>query len=492
MRGRKSSDMRTSTAFAPWIATAAKAAVALAAALLCAACSPSEPGPAEGPAQNVVILCIDTLRADHVGAYGYERETTPFVDGLASGGAVFENAYAHSNWTVPSTASLLTSLYPSEHGAGIEGEVRLLGESTPVLQIRDKVETLATHLRRAGFRTGLFSANPFLFGRFKQDFDAAEVARRNATELTSSALRWLDQAGSDRFFLYLQYMDLHQPLEPPPPFFDLFEVEEGGVRGREHTDWSFGGVKDQRDLEDPSFRRYRAHRVALYDGALRYIDEEIRRLYRRLEETGRARQTLLVITSDHGEEFWDHALAEHASGDDPRGYWGIGHGHTMFEELLRVPLILHGPGVVGNRRVACIGRQIDVVPTALDLLGVARPPGLRGRSLASLLAESSESKDCPAAVPVIAESPAYGPDSKAVIWKGRKLIVRGKGEELLFDLRQDPGESRNLAGSHPDLAAALRAILERELAGMTTRGKSDAMDLDEETKRQLRALGYLN
>lgn len=453
-----------------------------------AACSSSEPQPAPGPARNLIVLCIDTLRADHVSAYGYSRMTTPFIDTLAGRGTLFANVHAHSNWTVPATASLLTSRHPSEHGAGIEGEVRRLEKDTRLLQIREGVETLATGLRRAGFRTGLFSANPILLGRFQEGFDTAEVGRRNADELTTSALRWLDQAPTDRFFLYLQYMDLHHPVEPPPPFFDLFPVAEGGVRGREHTNWSFGGLEDPRDLEDPAFRRYRAHRVALYDGALRFIDEQVRRLLRQLEDTGRARQTLLVITSDHGEEFWDHALAEHAIANDPRGYWGVGHGHTMYEELLRVPLILHGPGV-DEGRVTCDVRHIDVGPTVLDLLGLEHFPDMRGRSLASFLAEGASRGDC-APLPLVAESPAYGPDSKAVIWKAHKLIVRNDGVELLFDLRDDPGEQRNLVGARPRVAASLRAILERERSGAVAAEQPEALQFDEETQRELRALGY--
>src|SRR6202035_2818734 len=355
----------------------------LAAAILFASCSPSEPGVAPGPARNLIVICIDTLRADHVSAYGYSRQTTPFVDTLASNGTLFANAYAHSNWTVPATASLLTSLYPSEHGAGIAGKVRLLGENTPLLQIREGVETLAGRLRREGFRTGLFSANPYLFGRFEEGFDAALVDRKNAAELTTAALRWLDHRGNDRFFLYLQYMDLHHPVEPPPPFFNFFPVAEGGRRGPEHSGWSFGRIKDQHELDDPLFRQFPAHRLALYDGALRFVDAEARRLYRELEKIGEARQTVVVITSDHGEEFWDHALAEHATAKDPRGYWGVGHGHTMYEELLRVPLILRGPGIA-PRRVACPVRHVDVLPTLLDLLGLPRPTGIRGRRLAPL------------------------------------------------------------------------------------------------------------
>jgi len=477
----------------PLLRRAARAAATLATLVACAACSsrePEPPHPPPGPARNLVVICIDTLRADHVGVYGYSRETTPFIDSLAGGGTVFANAYAQSNWTVPATASLLTSLYPAEHGAGIEGEVRLLGDDTPLLQMRQGVETLGTGLSRAGFRTGLFSANPFLFGRFKDGFDTAEVGRKGAGELTTAALHWLDQAPDGPFFLYLQYMDLHQPMEPPAPFVNLFPVTEGGARGPEHADWNYGRLKNQRDLDDPAFRRYRAHRIALYDGALRYVDEEVRRLYRRLEQTGRARQTLLVITADHGEELWDHALEEWATGKDPRGIWGIGHGHTMYEELLRTPLVVHGPGVAERRTVACPVRHIDVVPTVLDLLGLPPFPQARGRSLVSQLDQSAGAKEC-SEVPLIAESPAYGPDSKSVIWKGRKLIVRSDGAEFLFDLRSDPGERRNLATLQPHLATGLRTILERELARAPGPVRSEALPIDEETRRELRALGYL-
>ncbi len=467
---------------------AAAAAAALAGLLACAACS-SESWPASAPRPNLIVLCIDTLRADHLGAYGYPRDSAPFVAGLARTGTLFADAHAHSNWTVPSTASLLTSLYPSQHGAGTEGAVRLLADDTPVHPIRAGVETLATRLRRAGFRTGLFSGNPYLYGRFQDGFDAADVGRKNAAELTASALRWIAEKPGEPFFLYLQYMDLHQPVEPPEPFFDLFPVRGGGARGREHGDWSFTGLASPRDLEDPAFRRFRAHRTALYDGALRFVDEEIRRLYGWLADAGAARNTLIVVTSDHGEEFWDHALAERATGHDPRRSWGVGHGHSMYEELLRAALIFHGPGVARGRRVDCPVRHVDVMPTVLALCGLAPPGGARGRSLVPLLTSGAAPGRC-AAAPLIAESPAYGPDSKAVIWNGRKLVVRGQGGPLLFDLRADPGERRNLAGSDPRLQARLWSILRRELAGAAG-APSAALEMDEKTRRELRALGYV-
>ena len=457
--------------------------------LLLGACSPQDPsGDTAAPAVgNVVILCLDTLRVDHLGAYGYERDTSPNIDALAAQGALFELTQAQSNWTVPATASLLTALYPSSHGAGLQGDVRQLAADTPPGQIRKEALTLGEILHEAGFGTGLFSANPFLYGRFKAGFDVAEVGRRNATELTNLALGWLQGVHQEPFFLYLQYMDLHQPIEPPDPYFNYFEVTEGGTRGKEHTDWSFG---QQVDLEDPAFKRFRAHRVALYDGALRYVDAEVGRLLERLAQLGVAERTLVIVTSDHGEEFWDHAGIERELGGDPRGIWGVGHGHAMFQELLHVPLIFHGPGIGAGKRIECASRHLDVAPTVLSLLGQPERTGMRGRSLAPFLRPDPRPALCEP-VALVAESPAYGPDSQALIWKGRKLIVRQDGVALLYDLRRDPLERTDLSASQPEVVKALRLLLARELSETAPAGASESLPFDEETRRQLESLGYI-
>ena len=434
------------------------------------------------------MICIDTLRADHVSAYGYSRNTTPFVDSLAKQGVLFRHAYAQSNWTVPATASLLTSRLPSEHGAGIGGTIRLLAEDTPVLQIRENVDTLATILHRAGYKSGIFSANPFLKDSFTKGFDRAEIGWKSAKDLTSAARQWLDQQPREKpFFLYMQYMDLHHPIQAPLPFFHYYKVSEGGTRQPEHMGWSWGGIRNPGDLKNPEFLRWRAHHVAIYDGALHNIDALIRRLYLHLEETGRAKDTLVVITSDHGEEFWDHAIEESTDRNNPRPYWGVGHGHTMYEELLRVPLILHGPSVTRERTVPCIARHIDVAPTVLDLLGMARPSTMRGTSLTSYFGQNAACRP----TPVIAESPAYGPDSRAVIMNQRKLVSRGDGVQSAFDLRDDAQERNNLAARRPELVAALQTILARESTNAGAHEAGAAMIMDEETKRQLRALGYV-
>lgn len=459
--------------------------VALLAAGLIAGCS-AEPPPAP---TNLLMVCIDTLRADHVGAYGYRRDTTPHLDALAAGGVLFEDVWAHAPWTVPATASLLTGLYPSQHGAGVPGPVKHLGQMSPS-QIAEPVDSLAERLASAGLRTGLFSANPYLYGSFQRGFDAVEVEWVGGGELTDRAMTFIRSQPEAPFFAYLQYMDLHQPIRPPQPFFDYFPVHPGGGHAERHVGWRYSRL----DVEDdPRFRLYRDHKIALYDGALRYVDHEIGRLLTLLDELGLADRTLVVVTSDHGEEFWDHWRTERGWGDDPRNLWGVGHGHSMFQELLRVPLVIAGPRVPAGGRSDCPVRHVDVLPTVTELLGLPAPGGLPGDSLVPAFAGDGDEPRCTSRAR-IAEAPAYGPDSRAIVWRGRKLVVRSPGgpatASLLFDLRQDPGERRDLADQRPEATVALAKLLDAEL-GRRPEVAGEPMQLDDESVRELRALGYL-
>jgi arylsulfatase A-like enzyme len=441
---------------------------------------------------NVIVLCVDTLRADHLSAYGYGRATTPRLDALARRGMLFESALAAAPWTVPSVGSLLTSLYPGEHGAAVEGEVRHLEEQSPA-QLRPEVRTVADLFHAAGLRTGLFSGNPYLWGRFQRGFDTAVAERQTAAELTDRAIAWLGSQGMNGkgggasrsgkpFFLYLQYMDLHQPIEPPEPYARHFAVDLGGERGAAHSSWSF---ERQSDLGDLEFRRFRAHKIALYDGALLYVDAEIGRLLDAVAALGRGDDTLVVVTADHGEEFWDHADAERQMGGDPRGIWGVGHGHSLFQELLHVPLIVAGPGWPAGRRVPCGVSLLDVAPTVLAATGLSPLPEMRGTSLARFQAEGA----C-AQAPLAAESTAYGPDARALLWSGWKLIERGGAGPALYDLARDPDERHDLAGCRPRTLAALSGLLAHQLAPRAG-GRGDVLPPDPETARQLRSLGYL-
>lgn len=436
--------------------------------------------------RNVVVICVDTLRADHLTAYGYSRGTTPRLDALARQGALFENTLSTAPWTVPAVGSLLTSLYPSQHGAGLVGEVRLLDRSTPA-QLRPEAETLADLLHRAKLRTALFSANPYLWGRFQRAFDHAEASRNSAQSLTARALAWVRQAPRRPFFLYLQYIDLHQPITPPEPYASHFPVDPYAGNGRLDAAPAERSFERQRDWNAADFRRFREHKIALYDGALLYVDGEIGRLLDGLRKLGRGEDTLVVVTADHGEEFWDHGEEERLEGGDPRAVWGVGHGHTLYQELLHVPLILAGPGIPPGRRVPCPTTLLDVAPTILHALRLPPVAGMEGQSLNLLLSSEKPGRCEPRAL--AAESPAYGPDARAMLYQGFKLVLRKGAAPALYNLAQDPGEHRNLAREDSQTLATLTGLLDHELD--RSQFPTAAALPAPETARQLHALGYL-
>ncbi len=450
-----------------------------------AGCGSEAPPSERVVARNAILIVIDTLRADRVGFMGAGRPTSPRVDWLAQHGAAFSDAYANSPWTVPSTASIITSLYPTEHGAGVMGTVRNLRNDAPA-QISDSVPTVATILESAGFRCGLFSANPYLYGRFKDGFDTAIVERMPATRLMDSALEFIGSAGTSRFFAHIQFMDLHQPIEPPAPYFDFFPTPEAGLRDARHKEWGFS---EGEYLETREFEDFRANRLALYDGALRYVDSEIGRLVDGLADLGILEETLIIVTSDHGEEFWDHAAMEASLGGDPRGFYGIGHGHSMFQELLRVPLVFFGPGVKAGIVEGAPISLLDIAPTLLGFLDVGKLDVMRGVDRHCLVGGSSGSP--PGTADIFAESPAYGPDSWALVVDDWKLIDRVDGVVLLFDLDNDPSESNNLALENPRQVRELREMASRLRDTFVAIQPTDIQALDEATKEQLRVLGYV-
>ena len=458
--------------------------IPLAAMIACR--GPGDSGGSERP-RNLLLIVVDTLRADRIGFMGGERPTSPRIAALAEAGAWFSKAHANSPWTVPSTATLVTSRYPSEHGAEIPGDVRNLGE-TPPQQMGGGAISIAQILQERGFRCGLFSANPFLFGRFKDGHDVTVVERQPATPITDLAISYVRSTGEAPFFIHLQYMDLHQPLEPPQPYFDLFPTPDTGPRDERHREWAYSNGEN---LDTRGFRDFRANRLALYDGALRYVDHEIGRLLDALQEMGRLDETLVVVTSDHGEEFWDHASLGARLGGDPRGFFGIGHGHSMFQELLRIPLVFTGPGVKQGLQIHCLTSLLDVAPTVLDLLGVPVPEAMRGETLAPLI-DGDEPVAMTASKAIYAESPAYGPAAWSLIDDGWKLITRADNVELLFHLAEDPAESTDLSSTEPDRLASMRERMVAIRQTLIAAGTTTTMVVDESTEEQLRALGYLD
>lgn len=443
---------------------------------------------APAAAANVVLIVVDTLRADHLGCYGHERDTSPTIDRLAVRGARFESVQAPSPWTVPSTASILTSTYPSEHGAEITGAMRDLS-SQPPSQIRDDVPMLSELLSEHQLSTALLSANPFLFGRFRSGFDLAVVERMSADRLTAETIAWIDSlpAGT-RFFAHVQYMDLHQPLDPPRPYWRLFATPGAGSRDTRHSEW---GYPQGEHLETAGFQSFRENRLALYDGAMRFIDDQIGVLLAALADRDLESSTLVVVTSDHGEEFWDHAEIGAAMGGDPRGYYGIGHGHAFFQELLHVPLVIAGPGVAGGTTVSGPGSLLDIAPTVIGRVGIPAPPEMRGLDLGPALAPPASKTVRLAPRTMFASSPAYGPETWAMLSGSWKLIVRADGYRLLFDLSSDQGERQDLSGARPQLVEIYEAELNRHRAAFAQGRSSSVMEIDDELREALRALGYV-
>ena len=318
------------------------------------------------PKPGVVLVILDTVRADHLGAYGYSRATSPNLDRLAAEGDRFDEAWSQAPWTLPAIATVLTGLPPHLHGAG-RGTLGL----NP---LRGDVQTLAERLAAAGFRTAAV-ANVVFFrpelglGRGFQHFDyvanTSNADARDARATTDAALAWLPSVGEEPFFLLVHYFDAHLTYDPPPPYDTLFEPDGEGRIGR-----GFGDAKQVAELAKGTLQlseRQKQSLVARYDGEIRFVDEQFARLRAGLEAQGLWQRSLVIVVADHGEEFWDHGSFE--------------HGHTHYRELLRVPLIVRRPGIAGGKVQTSRVRQLDIAPTVLQFAGLRAPSELPGRPL---------------------------------------------------------------------------------------------------------------
>jgi arylsulfatase A-like enzyme len=449
--------------------------------------------PLEPARPHLILAVIDTLRADHLGAYGYARETSPFIDALAANGLLFERVRAQAPWTGASMASLWTSRHPSEVGGIVlpdETGVQELGR-TPVARLRPGTPTLAQQLADSGYRTRAFVTNGYA-GAALGLLDGFEVRVErplNARDLVDLAIVQIraDLATRDvgPLFVYLHFRDAHEPLQPPEPYRSLFPGRDGGQRDVSHERWRFG---DARNLHAEPVRVFRSHKIALYDGAIRFVDDQLSRLADALTDADIRSEAVFAIASDHGEAFWEHSIFEQRFHLDPRGIGGIGHGQSLFGELLDVPLILAGPGVP-RMRVASPVRNLDLAPTLLGLARAPAAPGMRGTDLVRALDER-------ALVPLLAfsENIAYGPEARSLTGDRYKLIrydrSRAGPTELWFDLVAEPAEQPAFGAEPPPAALHLRRELAAIEASLLPDPDPEPALLDAETEAELRALGY--
>jgi arylsulfatase A-like enzyme len=420
---------------------------------------------------NVIVVLLDTMRADRLGTYGAPRPT-PFLDRLAAGSLVYDRAYAPSSWTVPSIASLFVAQYPSEHRVAVVNAV-----------LPDDLVTLGEVLRDAGYVAGGFSANLEIAADngFGQGFDRFEVVfhppKDDAASLNRAALAWLDDVGSRQhpIFLYLQYMEPHSPYrfhdgitaaDPPPP-------AEGDAALAARVNQGAFALKEGDSLPD-AWRftpAERARLAALYDGEVAYLDAQLAVLFAELDRRGVLANAIVVVTADHGEQLGEHGM--------------YSHGNTLFEETIRVPLLVRVPGAPAARRAEPVGIA-GVAPAILGELGIALPASFRVPSL-SLRGDGAPTF---AYSEVLKERPTYFRlHRRALVGRGDKLLVGNAGDEIFYDLAVDPGEEHPLPA--PAFADGLRSALAEVTDGLAAAGAaSPAAPIDAATRERLRVLGY--
>jgi arylsulfatase A-like enzyme len=431
------------------------------AAFVCASCgqtpfSQKEDGP------NIILISIDTLRADHLHGYGYERETSPTLDSLMQKGVSFRQAISPAPWTLPSHVSLFTSLYPHTHGVIAQ-----------TLALNEEVTTLPMALKSAGYTNGAVTTMPHLtprhgFGRGFEFYICEEVPAPIAFK---RSLEWLSRVESKRFFFFLHLFDVHTDYTPLPRYLEMFESPyEGEIAGKASTLYKVRSGEVV--LSDEDVRRL----IALYDGGIRQLDDRLGVFLAALERKNLLSNTVVIITADHGEEFLDHG--------------GVLHDNTLYDELIRVPLIMFGPGVPAGKVVEKQVEIIDIMPTILELSGAKAPPNMEGRSLLPLITQDDPEWTELAFAEADWKNEVY--DVKRAVRTGRYKLYydRHTKEEELYDLLLDPAEKRNILKELPDVAASLRKELKAWMA--TERGRPAKMRLTEDEKKRLRALGYFD
>jgi len=442
-------------------------------------------GTSAGP--NVLLIIIDTLRADHLPAYGYDGIETPAIDRLVMDGIIYKKGFAQASWTKPSIASIMTGLYPSTHQAIHKANI-----------LPDDVITLAESLEQAGYHTIGIPNNENIFPvrNFQQGFQVYEPLEpaffffatesafhltlynqlrlvrerflfqskqvehyyQDAREVNEHAIEWLDRVKDGSFFLFIHYMEPHDPYFPHP-----------------YDGTGYARVNNPNPPPDMA-QIY----LETYDGEIAYLDNHLDELFRYLDEKGLYEDLMIVLTADHGEEFFEH-----------EGWW---HGTTLYEEQINVPLIVKLPG----NKHACLEveelvRLIDIAPSILSFVGADVPPLMQGHNI---LPDSLEAVG--GQTYVFSEEKLEGNILQSYRGKEWKLIIANEGNprgvepEELFDLLSDPGETTNLSASEQEVTASLRAqMMETSSSALKAAVEAQEKEFGDVERERLKALGYV-
>ena len=446
--------------------------------------------------KNVLMVMIDTLRADHVGTYGYSRSTTPNLDEFLKSSSVFENARSQASCTFPSVNSILTSRFPFEfisRGAAPEKpdpestEIQWQSGNRPArFGIPEDLVSLPSLLAEHGYFTAAVTASPIVrsepsesatnrWGGFGRGFEVfhEECLNEKAHCVTAAAISTINSRPQEKpFFLYLHYMDPHDPYGAPDAFGKPFS---GPYSGRPYIEKGIpypldALVKEGKEASIPT--RDVQHLVDLYDDGIAYFDYSFGKLLDALDVSGLLASTLIVVLSDHGESFLEHSA--------------VAHCHTVFDSEVHTPLGVYVPNQSRERRIRENVQNLDVVPTILDFLGLQSSlPDAQGISLRSLMEDDPHREG---------ENPSYSAQRgwRSVSLGDYKLIYDMiTGSQLLFDLRSDPAELDNLSDGRPEEMASLEDLLFGHLVAMEgSSASARSLELSEGVEEDLRALGY--
>lgn len=468
-----------------------------------------------GSYPNIVLIILDTVRADHMSLYGYETSTTPGLVEFSREATVYSHAIAASNWTLPSHASIFTGIYARSHGASLIPVDGGFGE--PFTPLPADFYTVAEFLSDLGYATVAVVANHAFLAReyqLNQGFQyyddrvplpllapipklflartvlgllrpylpqAAQAGfgkpTRTAEAITEEASDLLVElvAKDGPFFLFVNYMDAHWPYLPPPPYDTLAPGKDKTFTGRTYGDL----VRAVMTLQRPVLETERQHLISQYDGALAYLDLQLTALITKLRELDLYEETLIIITSDHGEAFGEHNL--------------IGHSVSVYQSQVDVPLIIKFPASKLGEQVDETVSHVDIFPTILDMLDHEVPQQLHGRSLLKPRGDSAGY--------VVTESypnaqsmkwaARYDRTERAIFAKGLKLIRSSNGERELYSLEKDPNEQVDRIDDMQAEASVLEGLLDLWLTETKAHQRDVELEVDEQTLERLRALGYI-
>jgi arylsulfatase A-like enzyme len=432
---------------------------------------------------NVILITIDALRPDHLGCYGYKRNTSPNIDKLAQEGVMFTQAIAQAPWTVPSVVSILTSTYPFEH------RVNDFGINFPA-----ELTSLSDILKTYGYISGCMSNLSGFDGipNLDEEFDTY-ITRETYqwrglpikfTEITEKAKEWINKNKKGKFFLWLHLWDTHTPpLNPPSPYSSLFfndEYSKSKINVPVTINYRtrIGGlnralVENHNNVTDINYY------IAIYDGAIRYVDEQIESILNHLNSLRLDKNTLILISADHGEGIGEHNLY-------------FTHGFNLYDELIKVPLVIKYEKLFPrNKKIDIQIQTIDMAPTILDVLGIKKPSSMKGVSLLPLIYDDKEKYPAKFSFANQALENLYS--IRTPEWK--LIYDANKDKYEFYNLQEDPNELNNLIKStsfdNYKIFLSLKRELKKQLKRTNRKRGKTKYSLERETEEKLKSLGYL-